>query len=388
MKKVFDTPFTVEKIIDLIPDQKVRKLSSTTNVDYQVKKLYGRSVFYLLLYGILDSTKVSLRTLEDIFNSTKFRFLYNIDCSGTIKYNSISDRLATINPDYFKEIYQDIYDHFSKMYTPDEALLFSITRVDSTMVAEAANKLKDGMKVGRRTDKKQVKYTFQLTDLLPSSVEIFTQQSALSEDIAIVQTILKNIDQHKNNIIVFDRGVAKRQFYDDLEEKEKLFVTRVRETSKYELCSKNTVINQEVNNLQVKSDEFVYLFNKKNQKSGPFRLIKTLKKDGHQIWFLTNHKSISEKDVILIYQKRWDIEVFFRFIKQELNFSHLLSTNTNGIKVVLYITMILAILLLIYKKQNNLGYKRAVNRFRIELDELITKSIITICGGDPSLVFR
>lgn len=274
------------------------------------------------------------------------------------------------------------------MYTPDEALSYSITRVDSTMVAEAANKLREGMRVGSKTDKKQIKYTFQLTDLFPSSVEIFTQQNALSEDVAIPEAVLKSIDRHINNIIVFDRGVAKRKFYSDLENKKGLFITRLRETTQYELFEKNIVTNTHVNNLLIKTDELVFLFNKRHQKNGPFRLIKTVKGDGNEIWFLTNHKYISVENIILFYKKRWDIEVFFRFIKQELNFTHFLSTNTNGIKVVLYVTMILAILILIYKKQNNLGYKRAVNRFKIELDELITKSMILICGGDPSLVFR
>ncbi len=93
-------------------------------------------------------------------------------------------------------------------------------------------------------------------------------------------------------------------------------------------------------------------------------------------------------EIIDIYAKRWDIEVFFRFIKQELNFSHFLSTNKNGIKIVLYVTLILAILILVYKKLNNIGYKTAVRRFRIELDEIIMKMTIIFAGGDPSLVFR
>ena len=48
--------------------------------------------------------------------------------------------------------------------------------------------------------------------------------------------------------------------------------------------------------------------------------------------------------------KRWDIEVFFRFMKKELNLSHQVSLNKNGIEVMVYITMIASILLLIYKK--------------------------------------
>jgi len=55
---------------------------------------------------------------------------------------------------------------------------------------------------------------------------------------------------------------------------------------------------------------------------------------------------------------------------------------------VLYITLILAILLLVYKKLNDIGYKTAVRRFRIELDEMIIKMTIIFAGGDPNLVFR
>ena len=59
--------------------------------------------------------------------------------------------------------------------------------------------------------KKQIKYTISLTELLPSSVEVFTQQSASSEDVALSTAILKNIDKKVDNIFVFDRGVAKQR---------------------------------------------------------------------------------------------------------------------------------------------------------------------------------
>lgn len=388
VSKLLGNKVAVEDLINLIPDDKIRKLSKATNVDHQVKKLYGRSMFYLLLFGILDSTKVSLRNLEDIYNSTKFRFLFQIDSPENTKFNSISDRLSNMNADYFKDIYDDIYNRFSELYSEEDALSHSISRVDSTMVAEVSNKLQEGMRVGSKNNKKQIKYTVQLTDLFPSSIEIFTEQTALSEDYSIPSTILQNLDKHKDNIIVFDRGVAKRKFYTELDSQDIKFVTRIRETSRTELYSKNELKESQVNNLTITADEWVYLFDKNGKKSGPFRLIKSTSEKEKEIWFLTNHSSLTVSEVISVYRKRWDIEVFFRFIKQELNFSHFLSTSINGIKIVLYTTMILAMLILIYKKCNNLGYKRAVNRFKIELDELIIKSMITFCGGDPNLVFR
>ena len=80
--------------------------------------------------------------------------------------------------------------------------------------------------------------------------------------------------------------------------------------------------------------------------------------------------------------------MFFRFIKQELNFNHFMSTNENGIKIILYMTLILSMLILIYKRLNNLGFKTAKRRFEIELDELIMAIVVKCAGGDPDLVFR
>ncbi|CAA9198764.1 hypothetical protein FLACOL7796_02328 [Flavobacterium collinsii] len=45
-------------------------------------------------------------------------------------------------------------------------------------------------------------------------------------------------------------------------------------------------------------------------------------------------------------------------------------------------------LLLIYKKANNLGYKTAKRRFVMELRELITAVMIVLSGGDPQKVYK
>ena len=92
--------------------------------------------------------------------------------------------------------------------------------------------------------------------------------------------------------------------------------------------------------------------------------------------------------IIKIYKKRWDIEVYFRFLKQELNLKHLISTSINGIRIILYMTMILSMLILIYKKANGYGYREAKRKFYYEIDELFIALVAVILGGDPNLVFR
>lgn len=69
----------------------------------------------------------------------------------------------------------------------------------------------------------------------------------------------------------------------------------------------------------------------------PFRLVvvKSKGEDQKEYWLLTNDFERSAAEISQAYRRRWDIEVFFRFLKQELNVSHLVSLNRNGIQVML-----------------------------------------------------
>jgi len=381
---------SAKELLAVIPDKLLVGLSKVTNVDYQVKKLYGRNVFYLLLFGLLESTRVSLRSLEDIYNSKKFRFIFNLCHIKDARYNSISDRLKVIDSEYFEQIYKCIYSLFSEIYSEEEALKYKIVRVDSTMVADAANKLEEGMRVGSKTNKKQIKYTINLSDIFPSSAVVYTEQQHLSEDKTIPDAIFRSADKSQNDIFVFDRGVQSREKFLELNNNQYRFVTRLRINARHRVIESNPVEKGLcVGNLEVISDEKVFLYSVKHRKvNHPFRLIKTINKNKKEFWFLTNQFDLSAEATIRAYRKRWDIEVFFRFLKQEMNVSHLISTNLNGIKVVLYMTLIAAILVLVYKRLNGVGYKTAKRRFTMEMDEIIMIIVVKLCGGDPSIVFR
>lgn len=390
MAQIISQKVTAKQLLQYIPEEEFAGLIKETGVDYQVKKLYGKNLFYLLLYGLLETTRVSHRSLEDVFKSKKFKLLFKLTDQKNFKYNSISERLSNINAEFFEKIYYSTYERFSQMFNEHDASVYNIARVDSTMVCEAANKIEAGMTVGKKKDgKKQVKYTICLTDLFPSSVEVFTQQSALSEDLTIPKLILKNIDKKDDNIFAFDRGVHSRAKFCEFTENGILFVTRVNPDARHETLEIQKIPkNLKVGNLDILSYEKVYLKKERKNIEVFFRLLKTKNENDEPIWFLTNGLGLSIKQVIYVYKRRWDIEVFFRFIKQELNFSHFLSTNINGIKVVLYMTLILAMLILIYKKINKLGYKTAKRRFYYEVDEIIMRIAIILSGGNPDLVFR
>lgn len=384
---------TITNLLSLIPDEEINRIAQKTNVDHYVKVLDGKSMFYLILYSLVECKRNSLRTMEDIFNNSAFKFLFNLAVDKTVKYNSISERLSLINIEFFKQVYELIYTAFSKYYNKQEIENYKLIRVDSTMVSEAANKLKKGMNIGKKKDgKKQVKYTIAYDGSFPCMSELFTDKKHLSEDKTIPKVMFEYAKKESNSLFVFDRGVQKRKVFHELSENNIPFVCRLKKGAKYKVVKEIEIGgNRKVGSLELISDQRVQLAipDTRNKYSEEyFRIIIAIDSQiNESYYFLTNIFNEKVETILSLYKKRWDIEVFFRFLKQELNLSHLTSTSENGMKVMLYMTLITSMLVLIYKRENNVGYKTAVRRISFELNEFIIKLIVKQCGGDPSLVF-
>ncbi len=371
---------TAKDLLNLIPASKLKFLSAQTNVDHQVKKLKGVTMFQLMLFSMLGSNRVSLRVMERFYHSATFKALLDVE-NSTTKYNSIRDRITTINAKYFEEIFHYLFDKFSSDLGERNAIM----RFDSTMVAISSNLVDWGMKVGRKTDKKQLKYTVGMKGSLPCHVSVFSSQRELSEDKTIPEAIM-DFQDNESGVVVFDRGVSSRKTFQKFTDNNVRFVTRVNTNVVYNEISTKKVKKVQGNGLQIKEDLKVELKDRKNNwMDSPFRLIKAELPDKTKIFFLTNIEDVSAEEIADIYKKRWDIEVLFKFLKQELNLSHLVSRTHNGIKVMIYMTLIIALLILHYKKTNKLkGYKIPKLKFSLELEASLIKEIVILCGGKPS----
>lgn len=399
-----DHKISLKHVLEFLPKALMSHLSATTKVDYYSKVLHGEKLFYLLLFCIFDNEKMSQRTLEDTFNSSGFKALFGLGEEHKIRRSSISERLSKIDPNYFKEIYEHMYEQFSGLYSQSEIEKYNLIRVDSTIVADTCVKLKEG--IDQKSGKKLVKFSFSFDGVLPSGVEVFTGQKYSSEESALPEAILQQVkkEQHHGNIYVIDRGLQSTRAMKEFDKKSVKFIIRSKENRKFEeidsfLDPENV---QKFNGWEVIKDSKINLYtgkpiqNKRGNLHYREEIVETVfrlvviknEKTQKEFWFLTNEFELSSKEISDYYRKRWDIEVFFRFIKQELNLSHLVSLNKNGIEVMIYMTMIAAMLLLIYKKANNLGYKTAKRRIAMELRDMITKILIILAGGDPDKVFK
>ena len=399
-----DHKISLKQVLEFIPEALLTHLSATSTVDHYSKVLHGKKMFYLLLFCIFDNEKLSQRTLEDTFNSSGFKALFGLGEEEKVRRSSISERLSKIDSNYFKEIYEQMYGRFSELYSKTEIEKYNLIRVDSTIVADACAKLKEG--IDQKSGKKLVKFSFSFDGILPSGVEVFTGQKYSSEEAALPEAILKQVkkEEHHENIYVIDRGLQSTRVMKDFDEKSVKFIIRSKENRKFEEIESflDGKKSQKWDDWEVMKDSKVKLYTGKpvlNKRGNIhhreekvetcFRLvvIKNEKKD-KEFWFLTNEFELSAKEIADYYRKRWDIEVFFRFLKQELNLSHLVSMNKNGIEVMIYMTMIASMLLLIYKKVNDLGYKTAKRRIAMEIRDMITAILIIFAGGNPDKVFK
>ena len=371
---------TTGELLKLIPAGTFQELAVETKVDTQVKKLSGEVMFKLILFSMLNSEKLSLRVMETFLQSAKFKSFAHYDILEG-KYNSIRDRICTIKAEYFEKLFSKLFTIYNKELKEEKAL----SKSDSTYVALTAKLFGCGMRNGDN-DKRFVKYSVNLKGSIPSSVKMFTNQSYVNEGLALTE-LINDSSCIENNIVVFDRGIQSRKSFDTFTVSSKWFIAR----SKMDIRCESTITKKITakpadSSVTISTDQTGKLISGAQKKTEHFyRVIKaTIDSSGEPICFVTN---MLKEDAYLIaswYKQRWEIEIFFKFIKQHLNVKHLVSRTENGIKVMIYMTMILAILILAYKKINKLkGFKIAKLKFEIELENEIIKEIVKLCGGDP-----
>jgi len=127
------------------------------------------------------------------------------------------------------------------------------------------------------------------------------------------------------------------------------FVTRAKSPLKYEVIEQNFNINQTTG---LRTDKTVVLTIKKSKKLYPdkLRLVEyyDAEKDLHLV-FLSNNFEVSALEIARLYKNRWQIEVFFKWIKQNLVIKKLWGHSQNAVKIHIW-TAICTYLIVAYMK--------------------------------------
>lgn len=394
----------VTDLLGQIPSEVFEKLAQTSGVDYQVKKLTGQRIFILLLHGLLSGKELSFRILEQVFNGPVYQSLVGGEAGLRTDHSSISDRLAVIKIDFFKGLFEHVSAVFAERFSSEEVRKYRLVRFDSTMISLSAKLLNmSAMRTGDHKKaaaegehSKSVKFSVGFDGTAVRQIKLFRDQAYLSENVALLEAI-EQTALSKNDIAVFDKGITRRQSYEQFSESGIQFVTRLRAVKadskrqlRYEKLRDFMGEGQELltPTLRIVEDAEVRLFDEKHRKiEATFRLIKAVRtENGEPINFLTNMADLAAEEVTEVYRLRWDIEVFFKFLKQEFDFKHFLSRNENGLRVMMYMTAIAAMLIYVFRKLNQIdGFKIAKLQFINELDREVIRIAVELCQGNPEL---
>lgn len=379
------------QLLKLLAVQEMEAIAEQCGVDEQVKHLFGPLLVQLFILAVLDNEDHSLQSLAELYNSSRFGAFSGKGGHQTAK-SSLADRLSSIKCTYLEQLYEAYVRALKGKYGKALGKKHGwLTRFDSTMLALCASLTEIGMRVGAKpkkgAGKVQIKVTLGLEGLLPSTLEVFHEQSKLSEEKALKE-VIESQAAETQGVIVFDMGLKSRKTFAQFDQQGRLFVTRLK-APRYEKVRTHKLVKGRLHgDLRLQSDEIVHLYQSGSSNLLPheFRLITATcykgQHAGQTFYFLTNILDLSAGQIADIYQRRWDIEVFFRFLKQEVGLRHLLSTKENGIRAVIYLRILVGTMIWAYAHLNKrTDYRQMKREFRSQVEDMIFDLRATIASS-------
>jgi transposase len=154
-------------------------------------------------------------------------------------------------------------------------------------------------------------------------------------------------------IYVVDRGYVDFQWLWLIHKTRAFFVTRLKTSIKW-----TRVISHPVNKaVGLRADQEILLATTRLKKLYPERLRKISYRDELQrrtLVFLTNNFTLPAETIAALYKARWEIELFFKWIKQNLRVKTFYGTSANAVKTQIWIAMIIYLMLAILKQRYQL----------------------------------
>ncbi|MDT8863104.1 IS4 family transposase [Alkalihalobacillus sp. MEB130] len=146
---------------------------------------------------------------------------------------------------------------------------------------------------------------------------------------------------------VMDRGYASLMRLAYWLEKEILFVVRIKEQTKI------TVLENALksDDSHILTDAKVLVGSSRNQIQRPLRLVEYTDEKGHRYRIITNRWDLEASQIAEIYRHRWQIETFFKWIKQHIRLTKLWSTKPQGIWNQMYLALIAFAVTLLVQQQ-------------------------------------
>jgi IS4 transposase len=178
-------------------------------------------------------------------------------------------------------------------------------------------------------------------------------------------------------IYVADRAYIDFDWLWSIDQKNAYFVTRLKRSIKW-----TRVISHPVDkSVGLRSDQEILLFAKKTNAKYPKRLRRISFRDelhARTLVFLTNNFLLPADTIAALYKARWEIELFFKWIKQNLKVKSFFGTSANAVKIQIWIAMIVYLILAIIKERYRLESSLSQLLHFLEVNLFEQKSLVSI----------
>lgn len=185
----------------------------------------------------------------------------------------------------------------------------------------------------------------------------------------------------RGSIVAMDRGYTDYSWYNTLNSGGISFVTRQRKNASYRVLNRGQAIQSK----GITSDQTILLTGvKATTCSVPLRRIGYRDPEtGKHYVFLTNNFQLAAKTIAEIYKSRWQIELFFKWIKQNLKIKSFLGTSKNAVMTQIWIAMCIYLMLawLKFSSQLHASLQQILRLLHLNIFE--RRDLMALLRGDP-----
>jgi len=165
---------------------------------------------------------------------------------------------------------------------------------------------------------------------------------------------MASLCKKKGDIYVMDRGYIDYKRLYDIELAEAFFVTRMKSNCDYELVKK--LFSSKTGSIRY--DGIIRLRSKKSAENYP-KIIRKVRfhddEEGREYVFITNNFDLSAQEIADIYKSRWQIELFFKWIKQNLKIKTFWGTSKNAVFIQIWVALIVYLLLWLHRNMDGIN---------------------------------
>lgn len=362
----------LNQMLKIIPRHEFETLANRYHTGRKFRTASRWSQFVAMTVAQL-SGRQSLRDVLDNLHAQAHR-LYHMGCAMLSRAN-----LARINENKSYELYESLFAKLlsrSQSVAPGHSFRFHnpLYSLDASTIDLC---LSSFPWADFRTTKGAIKLHVGLdhNGLLPSFITITDGKKT---DIEVARTL----KFAKGSIVACDRGYNDYQWYQQLTDKGVYFVTRLKSNAKFRVTER-----REVNRKQgLKSDQTIEFTSAQTRKrcAAPLRRVSYRDPLTRQHYvFLTNHFALSAKTIADIYKQRWQIELFFKWIKQNLKIKTFMGTSKNAVLTQIWIAMCVYLMLAIIKFQSKLGNSLQQMLRLLQLNLFEKRDLLGLLRGDP-----